>query len=248
MLLGGGGTAPLAGDRGRHAGGRAGGDGVDRDAVTGQRVRAGVGQPDDAHLGRRVVGLTGCAVQTGDRGEVDDPVLRVAVPGRAPVRRRELRGVEGALEVHPDHVVPLVLGHVEHHPVPQDARHVHQHVEPAELGERGADELLRGPVVGDVGGVGDGLAARRHDLLGDQGRGTAVGARTVEPGAEIVDHHLRALARERSRHRGADSPARSGHDRDPSVQASHAVPPSAARFRMWFWNYLRPGRGACQGS
>ena len=106
------------------------------DAVLGQRVRAGPGQADDAHLRGGVVGLAGRAVQAGYRGEVDDAVLRGLLAQRPPVRGGELGGVEGALQVHPDHVVPLLLGHVEDHPVAQDAGDVDQHVEPPELGDR----------------------------------------------------------------------------------------------------------------
>jgi hypothetical protein len=90
--------------------------------------------------------------------------------------RGELRGVERALEVHPDHVVPLLLGHVEDHPVPQDARRVDQDVEPPELAERGLDQALGRRVIGHVGAVGDRAAAAPGDLARDLPRGPGVRA------------------------------------------------------------------------
>src|SRR6266700_3704732 len=63
-----------------HPGGRAGRDGVHGDAVLAERAGRGPGQADDAHLGGGVVRLAGGAVQAGDRGEVDDAVLRRGVP------------------------------------------------------------------------------------------------------------------------------------------------------------------------
>ena len=75
-----------------------------KDAVA--HVRGGVvrlpRRPEDARRGR----------------EVDHPP---AVALRAPVDRGELRHREAPFEVRPDHAVPVVLGHVEDHPLAQDA-------------------------------------------------------------------------------------------------------------------------------
>ena len=70
-------------------------------------------------------------------------------------------GAEGALEVDLDDRVPLGLGHVDHHPVTQDAGVVDEDVEGAEGVDRELDEALRAVPGGDVLGVGDGLAAER---------------------------------------------------------------------------------------
>ena len=112
------------------------------------------------------------------------------------MRGGELRGVEGALQVHPDDVVPLLLGHVEDHPVAQDARHVDQDIEPAELADRGLDQVLGSRVIGYVGPVGDGLAAFVGDLGGHLTGWPGVAARAVDGAAEVVHHDARALARQ----------------------------------------------------
>ena len=90
-------------------------------------------------------------------------LLRLAAPPGAGVPERR----EVALEVHPDDGVPLLLGGVHQHPVAHEAGVVDQDVEAAER----VDRLLhhrRGLLeVGDVGAVGDGLAAQRLDLGDD---------------------------------------------------------------------------------
>jgi hypothetical protein len=131
--------------------------------------------------------------------------------------------------VNPDDVVPLGLGHVEDHPVAQDAGHVDEHVEPAELVDRARDEALGRVEVRDVGPVDDRLAARLgdlgHHLLG--GAGVVPGAVHLRP--EVVDHDRGALAGQQLRHRPADSPAGSGDDRHPPVQSRHAASPDPFR-------------------
>ena len=64
-----------------------------------------------------------------------------------------------ALEVDPDDVVPLLLAHVEDHPVAQDSRDVDQDVELAELLDRLFDEALAAGHGRDIHVIGDGLAA-----------------------------------------------------------------------------------------
>ena len=70
-----------------------------------------------------------------------------------------MRRREGALQVHLDHRVPLGLGHVDEHPVAQDAGVVDQHVELAEARDRLPDQALGAGEVADVVAVGDRLAA-----------------------------------------------------------------------------------------
>ena len=70
-----------------------------------------------------------------------------------------------ALEMDADNVVPLLLGHVEDHPVAQDAGDVDQDVELAELLDRLIDEPLAARHARDIHVIGDRLAAGGHDLL-----------------------------------------------------------------------------------
>ena len=107
---------------------------------------------------------------------------------------------------------------------------VDQDVEAAE----GVDRLLhhrRGLLeVGDVGAVGDGLAAQRldlgDDLVGDLGGRALAGA----GGAEVVDHDLGALPGELEGVGAADAATRSGDDRDASFEdAGHGSPSVTAR-------------------
>ena len=81
-----------------------------------------------------------------------------------PVRRRVPQRREVALEVHPDHRVPLVLGRVDEHPVAHEAGVVDQHVEAAERLDRLRDHRLGVLEVGHVGTVRDRPAAHRLDL------------------------------------------------------------------------------------
>ena len=121
-----------------------------------------------------------------------------------------------------DDRVPLVDGHVDQHPVPQDAGVVDQHVEPAERLDRGVDQPLGALPVGHVVAVGHGFAAGRPDLV-DHLTGWAGGpAAAVDLGAQVVDHDLGPLPGELQGVAPADAPAGSGHDHDPPVtNATH---------------------------
>ena len=106
------------------------------------------------------------------------------------------RGREGAAHVHADHGVPVFLLHVDQRAVAQDACVVHQHVEAPKGVDGGVDAFGAVPV-GHVVRIGDRLGAHGFDLGHDlQGR-TAGGARAaIAATAEVVDHHLGALAGE----------------------------------------------------
>ena len=78
---------------------------------------------------------------------------------RPPVGGRVAGGHEVALQVDVDDRVPLLLGHVDEHPVAQDAGVVDQDVEVAEGLDGGVDETLAALPVGNVVGVGHRLAA-----------------------------------------------------------------------------------------
>ena len=144
-------------------------------------------------------------------------------------------------QVHPDHVVPLAVRHVDDRAVPQDAGIVHEHVQRAEL----LDRLLDQPG-GALGGrnvvpVGDRLAARRpyflDHLLGWRG----VSARAVGSAAQVVDDDLGAFGSEQQRVLAAKAAAGAGDDGDSVVKRAHSrslrrcldrsVPTNQARYR-----------------
>ena len=103
---------------------------------------------------------------------------------------------EVPLEVDADDVVPLLLGHVDEHAVPQDAGVVHQHVDVAEGVDGSLDQALGTAEVGDVVGVGDGLAAHGLDLLDHVMSRPGIRSRSVLRPSEVVDHDLGALTSE----------------------------------------------------
>src|SRR5438552_3643188 len=127
--------------------------------------------------------------------------------------------VEGALQVHGHHRVPVLLRHVEDHPVAQDAGVVDHDVELAEGVERALDDALGGLEVGHAVAVRDRLAAPLLDLgdhlLGGRGR-RRPGA--VEVRAEIVHDDLCAVPGEEQRLLAADASARARDDRDLAVE------------------------------
>ena len=234
--------SPEAGGRQREPGPGRGRDGVGADAVAGQLLRADLGERGDAGLGGAVVRLAGVGEQARRGRRVDDR----GVDGLAglgllpPVGGRPAGGDEVALHVDLDDRVPLLLGHVDEHPVAQDAGVVDQHVEVAEGLDGAVDEALAALPVGDVVAVGDGLAAHGLDLLDDLLRGGQVGPGAVLGAAEVVDHDLGALRREQQRVLAADPAPGSGDDGDAAVKRSHGrrrlgrcrpAPPLTARRR-----------------
>jgi hypothetical protein len=121
---------------------------------------------------------------------------------------------EGALEVHADDRVPVRLGHRDDHPVAQDARVVHHHVQPAERLDGLRDQPLRAGPGGDVLGIRDRLPARGGDLVGDGLGRASRGAAAVPAAAEVVDHHLGTLRGERQGVRLADAVPGAGDNHD----------------------------------
>ena len=141
----------------------------------------------------------------------------------------EARRAEVALEVHLDHGIPLVLGHVERHLVPQDAGVVHEHVE-GPVGLDGLpDEGLGAFPAGDVVVVGDRRAARGDHLVDHLLGGTVVLACTGPVPAEVVDDNAGAFGAQQQRLGPSDSPTGSGDDRHFPVEQPH-------------WSLLLPGR------
>ena len=139
-----------------------------------------------------------------------------------------------ALEVHADHRVPVLLAHVEDHPVAQDAGVVDDDVELAEGVEGALDDALGALEVGDALAVGDGLAAHLLDLVDHLlGRAVVGAAGAVEVRAEVVDDDLGAVLGHQQRLFAADAAARAGDDRNlPFEQTCHVMPPPAV-CRVW---------------
>jgi hypothetical protein len=80
------------------------------------------------------------------RGVVDD---RAAL-AREHVRQHRSRHAEGAVERHVQYFEPLLVGGLDDRRMAAEAGVVHQHVEVAELGDRGLHQRLHLRFVGDV--------------------------------------------------------------------------------------------------
>ena len=67
-----------------------------------------------------------------------------------------------------DDMIPLVLAHVEQHPLPQHTGRAHHAVDRTPLLDRGGDDLLTDGELRNVAGHGDRRATRRLDLGNDR--------------------------------------------------------------------------------
>ena len=121
---------------------------------------------------------------------------------------------EVALEVGGDHGVELVLGHVEQHPLAQDAGHRHHAVDAAPPLDGGVHDALAPGHGAHVLGDGHRFAAGALDLLHHGLGDLAGGVLTGQPHADVGHDDLGALGRARQRAGPADAaaPARD-HDR-----------------------------------
>ena len=199
-------------------------NGVGRDAVAAELAGLHPGECGDAGLGRGVVRLSGAAEQAGLRGGVDDAAgdVLARLGPVAPVHRGVVGGGEVALEMDPDHVVPVRLVDVEGHLVAEDPGVVDQDVERAEGVDRLLHDVLaagpRADVVAVDGGVAAPLLDQRHDLLG----GVRVQrALAVQPRADVVDDDPGALTGEHQCLFASDASSRAGDDRHLAVEQSH---------------------------
>ena len=106
-----------------------------------------------------------------------------------------------------------VLGHREHHAVPQDAGVVDHDVDVAES----VDGLLHhGPGIVEAGhaaAVDDRLSPARGDGLDHLGRGRHVGTSAELVAAQVVDHHLGPVLGEHQGVLAADAAPRAGDER-----------------------------------
>ena len=131
------------------------------------------------------------------------------------------RRVERPLQVHCDHAVPVGLIEVEDHSITQDPGNVHEDVETTELAHRGFDEVAAGFVVGDIGRIGDRLAAVIFDLGRDLRGGSGVVATAVHVDSRVGDHDVRTLERERPSNCGPDPPPSTRDHGNPPVEPLH---------------------------
>ncbi len=174
-----------------------------------------MGQADQTHLRRAVVGLTEVAVQTRRGcGHDDAPVLLFAH-----VHPCWLRHVERAAQVDVDHRVDEIRGHVVEALVAQDAGVVHHDVDAPEGVERGLDDGLPAFGRGHGVGVGDGLAPGGFDLVDHLLGRARVTARTVDRATDVVHDDECAPAREQDRMFTAEPAARAGDDRHLAVES-----------------------------
>lgn len=211
-------------------------DGVDAYAVPAEGGGRRRGEADDAALGGRVVGLAGRAGEERLGRGVDDPAVDRGVRGLgalAPVGGGEPGGGEVAPQVDPDDGVPFVLGHREHHPVPQDAGVVDQDVERPVRADRQPHQVLRLVEVGDVPVVRHRVAAGGGDLGDDLVRGARRRlAGAVAAGLPVVvDDHVGAQPRQFQRLGAAEASSRPRDDGGPAVQYAHGFPRPGVRPR-----------------
>ena len=175
--------------------------------MAGDLARDGLGERDEPALGRGVDGLARRADAAGVGGDGDD----LAVLGLDHVAQRRARARERATQVDREDRVPeLRRGlHERHRLVP--ARAVHEHVQPAPVGDDAVDRRVDGGGVGDVEGLGHGDAAGSLDVRRHPSRAV---------GVDVGHRHPRALARERQRDGAADA-ARASRDERRAVLQLH---------------------------
>ena len=118
-------------------------------------------EADDAHLGRRIVGLADIADQPGVRGEVDHRARALL----AEVLGRGAGDVEIAGQMDAEHRVPFLRAHLVENAVAQDAGDVDHPVDPAEGIDRLRHHRLGIVPFGDAAAIEYRLAASRRDLV-----------------------------------------------------------------------------------
>ena len=131
---------------------------------------------------------------------------------------RLTRAVERPVQVDPDHVVPLLVGHVDHLALKHGCRIVDEDVEATKRTHRFGDHPPVGFRDGDVARHCVSRAFGCTDLLGHLGRSPVV----------LVDHdHRRSLLGEAEAGRAADAGPPAGDDGDLFLKHHVGRPPSA---------------------
>src|SRR5439155_9977697 len=135
-------------------------------------------------------------------------------------------------EMHGDHRVPLLLAHVEDHPLAEDAGAADEDVQVAKRLERGVDRGAAARHGRHALGARHRAAAARFDLLRDRLGGPARGLAAVHADAIVVDDHAGPGRGQAERHRATDSASRPRHHRDLAVEQPHGSwPPVVGRLR-----------------
>src|SRR6266851_3135247 len=126
------------------------------------------------------------------------------------------------LQVHADHVVPFLLGHVEDHAIAQDTGDVDQDIEFAEFLDRLVDEALAAFDGRDIHMIGDRVSAARLDFFRDVigGRGGFFLPRDRD--SEVVDYDCASLCGECPRDTAADAAAAAGDCGYLTVELAHS--------------------------
>ena len=198
---------------------------LDEDAVCGALDGDDVGQSDETGLGGRVVRLHRLAEIARRRRDEDEAA--VLLLRHHPECR--LAQIEPAVEVHAQHLPPVVERELVERDAVEDARIADDDVQTAESVHRGVDDGLAA-----LGGVhrvvgGDRSAACLADLGDDLVGDARVGALATHRAAEVVDHHGRAAPREVEGVQPAESATRSRHDRDLPGEVDHDAVPAISR-------------------
>src|SRR5438067_1280641 len=119
-----------------------------------------------------------------------------------------------------DHHVPIVVGHLVHQVVAEDAGAGHQDVDVFALVGRGPEERLDGGAIGHVAGDRQRAAAAAADLLGDGFCRLAI---------QVGDDDGGTLGSEAGGGGGADAASATRHQRGAALEApAHEVTTSAS--------------------
>src|ERR1035437_7905824 len=166
------------------------------------------------HLGRdesRRDRVDGDPDLADDRRDVDDP----SRPALNHVRQHRLRHEERAREVDRDHLVPILVGHLQDRLVDRDPSVVDQDVEPPMR----VNHFLDGAAT-VLGRTDITLMDARVNVMAAQQIQELVGAIGV---AAVAGGGDRALLGEAAADRRADAARTAGYERDPSMQSRPAM-------------------------
>ena len=179
-----------------------------------------LGERSHACLGGCVVALAGVGEHPRFARRVHDRRVHL-VAGLAavsPVAAGSPGGGEGAAQVDAYGHVPVVVGHVHHRLVAQDAGVVDQRMQVPERFDCGGDETFRTVRAGHVVSVGHRHPAGGHDLVDELLGRPCVVAASVGAAPQVVDDELRAVGGEEHGVLAADAPARTRDDHGAALQ------------------------------